>query len=91
MNIDVAIKKINAAIHKRKVLELVYQTDESDLMYFAVAPVCISEHDGKLYLLSLDQSENAYAFEIARITVIDGFWATFSFSGGFNINFFKDR
>lgn len=91
MNINIAIKKINTAIHKRKVLELFYQTDDGNRMYFTVAPVCLHDYEGKLYLLSLDQSENAYAFEIARITVIDGFWATFSFSGGFNINFFKDR
>ena len=50
MNINTAIKKINAAIHKRKVLELFYQTDDGNRMYFTVAPVCINEHDGKLYL-----------------------------------------
>ena len=90
MKINAAIKKINAAIRKRKVLELIYQTDESGLMYFAVAPVCINEHDGKLYLLSLDKSENAYAFEIARITAIDEYWATFSLSREFNIKFFNE-
>lgn len=90
MNMSAAIKKIKAAIHKRKVLELIYKTDKRDLMYFAVAPVCINEHDGKLYLLSLDKNENAYAFEIARITAIDEYWATFSLSGEFSINFFKD-
>lgn len=90
MKINAAIKKINAAIRKRKVLELIYQTDESGLMYFAVAPVCINEHDGKLYLLSLDKSENAYAFEIARITAIDEYWATFCLSREFNIKFFNE-
>lgn len=90
MNINTAIKKINAAIHKRKVLELFYQTDDGNRMYFTVAPVCINEHDGKLYLLSLDQGDTAYAFKITRITAIDEFGATFSLSGEFNVNFFKN-
>lgn len=90
MNINTAIKKINAAIHKRKVLELIYQPDESFLMFFEVVPVCINEHDGKMYLLAWDQSESAYAFEIERITAIDEYLATFSFSIEFDIDSFKD-
>ena len=90
MNINTAIKKINAAIHKRKVLELFYQTDDGNRMYFTVVPVCINEHDGKLYLLSLDQGDTAYAFEIARIKAMDEYWATFSLSDEFSQNNFQD-
>lgn len=49
MNINTAIKNINAAIHKRKVLELFFQTDDGNRMYFTVAPVCLHEYEGKLY------------------------------------------
>ena len=89
MNINTAIKKINAAIHKRKVLELFYQTDDGNRMYFTVAPVCLHEYEGKLYLLSLDQDDTAYAFEIARIKAMDEYWATFSLSDKFSLNYFQ--
>ena len=91
MTISAVTKKIKASIHKRKVLELIYQTDDGSSMYFAVAPVCINEHDGKLYLLSLNQNNSAYAFEITRITELDEYWATFSLSDEFDINYFKNR
>lgn len=60
-------------------------------MYFTAAPVCIEEHNGKQYLLSLDQHDHAYAFDIARITAMDEYWADFTLCKDFNIESFKNK
>ena len=88
MNIKTAKKKINEAIRKKNVLELFYRTDDDIKMYFTVAPVCIKEHDGKQYLMTLGQLDKAFAFDIARITSMGEYWATFSIDKNFNMEKF---
>lgn len=88
MNIKTAKKKIEEAIRKKTVLELFYRTDDGIEMYFAVAPVCIKEHDGKQYLMTLGRLDKAFAFDIARITSMGEYWATFSLDKNFNMEKF---
>ena len=88
MNIKIAKKKIDEAIRKKTVLELFYRTDDGIEMYFAVAPVCIKEHDGKQYLMTLGRLGKAFAFDIARITSMGEYWATFSLDKNFNMEKF---
>ena len=57
-------------------------------MYFTVAPVCIKEHDGKQYLMTLGQLDRAFAFDIDRITAMGEYWATFSIDKNFNMEKF---
>lgn len=66
MNLKTTTEKIKTAISKRKVIELFYLLDDEEKMYFTVAPVRIEERNGKHYLLSLDQRDHAYAFDIAK-------------------------
>lgn len=91
MNLKTTTEKIKTAISKRKVIELFYLLDDEEKMYFTVAPVRIEERNGKLYLLSLDQRDHAYAFDIARITAMDEYWADFNLCKDFNKELFKNK
>ncbi len=91
MNLKTTTEKIKTAIGKQSVIELSYRLDDGKKMYFAVAPVCIEEHDGKQYLLSLDQRDHAYAFDIARIAAMDEYWANFNLCKDFNMELFKNK
>ena len=71
MNIKTAKKKIEEAIRKKTVLELFLRTDDGIKMYFVVAPVCIKDHEGKQYLMTLGRLDRAFAFDIARITAME--------------------
>ena len=88
MNIKTAKKKIDEAIRKKTVLELFYRTDDGIKMYFTGAPVCIKEHEGKQYLMTLERLDRAFAFDIDRITTIGEYWATFSLDKNFNMEKF---
>lgn len=91
MNLKTTTEKIKTAISKRKVIELFYLLDDEEKMYFTVAPVRIEERNGKLYLLSLDQRNHAYAFDIARIAAMDEYWANFNLCKDFNMELFKNK
>lgn len=73
----------------RKVIEVIYRLDDGREFYFTVAPVGIEECDGRSYLLSLDRLRNGYAFDIARITAMDEYWADYSLCKEFNMEAFK--
>lgn len=90
MRIETIKKRINAAISKRSVIELIYRLDNGDEWYFAVAPICIEEHDGKCYLLSLDRDDDGYAFDVAKIISLSEYWADFSLCKEFSLKSFKD-
>ena len=85
MNIKTVKKKVEDAIRKKTVLELFYRTDDGIKMYFVVAPVCIKEHDGKQYLMTLGRLDRAFAFDIARITSMGEYWTTFNLDKKFNM------
>ena len=91
MNLKTTTEKIKTAISKRKVIELFYLLDDEEKMYFTVAPVRIEERNEKLYLLSLDQRDHAYAFDIARIAAMDEYWANFNLCKDFNMELFKNK
>lgn len=91
MNLKTTTEKIKTAISKRKGIELFYLLDDEEKMYFTVAPVRIEERNGKLYLLSLDQRDHAYAFDIARIAAMDEYWANFNLCKDFNMELFKNK
>lgn len=84
MNIKTAKKKIEEVIRKKTVLEFFYRTDDGIKMYFTGAPVCIEEHGGKQYLMTLGRLDEAFAFDIDRITAMGEYWATFSLDKNFN-------
>ena len=88
MNIKTVKKKVEDAIRKKTVLELFYRTDDGIKMYFVVAPVCIKEHDGKQYLMTLGRLDRAFAFDIARITSMGEYWTTFNLDKKFNMEKF---
>ena len=89
MRIETVKKRINAIINKRNVIELIYRLDNGDKWYFAVAPICIEKYGGKHFLLSLDQNEDGYAFDIAKIVSLSEYWADFSLCKEFNLESFK--
>lgn len=91
MNLKTTTEKIKTAISKREVIELFYLLDDGEKTYFTVAPVCIEKHNGKHYLLSLDQCDHAYAFDIARIAAMDEYWANFNLCKDFNMELFKNK
>lgn len=91
MNLKTTTEKIKTAISKRKVIELFYLLDDEEKMYFTVAPVRIEERNGKLYLLSLDQRDHTYAFDIARIAAMDEYWTNFNLCKDFNMELFKNK
>ena len=91
MNIKSAIKKVNLAIRNRKDLELLYILNDGTKMYFVVAPVCIKEHDGRQYLMTLDCIERAFVFDIARIDSLSEYWTDFTLAKRFNIESFTSK
>lgn len=83
--------KVELSISKRYVIELFYRLGDGSKKYFLVAPICVVKQDNKHYLLSLDRFNCAYAFDLARISAMDDYWATFSIAEDFNMEFFKDK
>ena len=91
MNKKTTIRIIGQAIRNRRVLELFYILDDGTKMYFVVAPICTKENNGKLYLMSLDHAERAFAFDIERIDSMSEYWADFSISEQFNMELFINK
>lgn len=91
MNFKSASRKIEQAIRKGVVLELIYRIDNGSKFYFVAAPVCIRENNGRQYLMALDHKDWAIAFDIARISAMSEYWATFSIDVEFNVELFADK